>query len=145
MLLDSRRIQLYFRLSYYLHSFIRLCYRKQIRSWFSTWLFSRGQAKSEFDWVLMSPANQVAFFSVRANKFAWWKTGLKLPIVYLKKAQNHSMWARLDYLLFRFKSKVWSPENSLERIFPKVGWNNFAWKVYITRIKISKWGKPIVS
>ena len=25
----------------------------------------------------LSPANQVAFFSVRANKFAKWKTGLK--------------------------------------------------------------------
>jgi hypothetical protein len=33
-------------------------------------LFSREQAKGECDWAMM-PANQVASFSVRANKLAW--------------------------------------------------------------------------
>jgi hypothetical protein len=28
----------------------------------------------------LSPANQVAFFSIRANKFAQWKTGFKVVI-----------------------------------------------------------------
>ena len=32
-------------------------------------VFSREQAESECDWVVMSSANQVAFFSARANKF----------------------------------------------------------------------------
>ena len=47
---------------------------------FSTWRFlPREQAKTNvIGWrcrQCLSPANQVAFFSVRANKFAKWKTG----------------------------------------------------------------------
>ena len=56
-----------------------------ILSRFSTWrVCPREQAKSECDWLMMSsclsPANQVASFSVRANKFAKWKTGFRISI-----------------------------------------------------------------
>jgi hypothetical protein len=44
---------------------------------------SREQARVECDWLVMassvfvaSQSYQVAFFSVRANRFAWWITGL---------------------------------------------------------------------
>ena len=48
---------------------------------FSNWRFcSHEQAKSECDWCrqCLLPANQVAFFSFRVNKFASWTTGFRM-------------------------------------------------------------------
>ena len=63
---------------------------------FSTWrICSREQAKSECDWLVISSvfvASQsckFGFFSVRANKFTWWKTGLSHALKFISAIYKH--------------------------------------------------------
>ncbi len=68
----------------------------------------------------LSPANQVAFFSVRANKFAKWKTSLTYSIycpitteVYNSKRLSNSL---LHTVSFIFQTKfVQCPEGELQK------------------------------
>ena len=48
----------------------------------------------------LSPANQVAFFSVRANKFAKWKTGLSFEFPVNGERQDVTLAAEVWFNLF---------------------------------------------